>query len=200
MVDRAAFLRHESYSVLLIDFQGTGETKGDHITFGWKESRDVLAAVRFIRQTSPSNRIAIVGSSLGGAAALLATPPLKVDGLVLESVYPTIEEAIGNRLKIYLGPLGRLAAPLLLGQLSLRLGISPNDLRPIDHIAGVTCPILIMSGEKDRHTTAEETRAIFACAKAPKEIWLVPRAAHVDLHRAARDEYESRVRAFLGRL
>jgi alpha-beta hydrolase superfamily lysophospholipase len=171
MVDRAGFLRRANYSVLLIDLQGTGETKGDHITFGWKEGRDVLAAVRFIRKSAPSNRVAIIGSSLGGAAALLATPPLKVDGLVLESVYPTIEEATGNRLKIYLGPFGRLAAPLLLGQLPLRLGISANDLRPIDHVASVTCPILIMSGEKDRHTTAEETRAIFVRAKAPKDLW-----------------------------
>jgi hypothetical protein len=34
MVDRARFLRRAGYSVLLIDFQATGETKGDHITFG----------------------------------------------------------------------------------------------------------------------------------------------------------------------
>jgi alpha-beta hydrolase superfamily lysophospholipase len=50
MVDRARFLRRAGYSVLLIDFQATGETKGEHITFGWKESRDVLAARNFVRQ------------------------------------------------------------------------------------------------------------------------------------------------------
>src|SRR5215831_17508227 len=32
MVDRAGFLRRANYSVLLVDLQGTGETKGDHIT------------------------------------------------------------------------------------------------------------------------------------------------------------------------
>jgi uncharacterized protein len=50
MIDRARFLRRAGYSVLLIDLQGTGETKGKHITFGWLESRDVLAAVDFIHQ------------------------------------------------------------------------------------------------------------------------------------------------------
>jgi pimeloyl-ACP methyl ester carboxylesterase len=94
MVDRARFLRRAGYSVLLIDFQATGETKGDHITFGWKESRDALAAIDFIHHVDPSARVAIIGSSLGGVAALLATPPLKVNALILESVYPTIE--IGN--------------------------------------------------------------------------------------------------------
>ena len=47
MIDRGRFLRRAGYSVLLIDFQATGETKGDHITFGWKESQDVLAAMNF---------------------------------------------------------------------------------------------------------------------------------------------------------
>ena len=86
MVHRARFLRRAGYSVLLIDFQATGETKGDHITFGWKESRDVNAAVDFIHAVDPQDHIAIIGSSLGGVAALLATPPLKVDALVLEAV------------------------------------------------------------------------------------------------------------------
>src|SRR5438477_9932777 len=42
MVGRARFLHRAGYSVLLIDFEATGETKGDHITFWWKESRDAL--------------------------------------------------------------------------------------------------------------------------------------------------------------
>ena len=84
MVERARFLRHAGYSVLLIDFQATGESTGDHITFGWKESRDVIAGINFVRQTNPTVPVAIIGSSLGGVAALLATPPLKIDALVLE--------------------------------------------------------------------------------------------------------------------
>jgi len=112
MVDRARFLRRAGYSVLLIDFQATGETTGDHITFGWKESRDVLAATNFVPQTDPTAPVAIIGNSLGGAAALLATPPLKMDGLVLEEVYPTIEIATRNRMENYLGGFGRTLTPL----------------------------------------------------------------------------------------
>src|SRR6476620_6577537 len=130
MVERARFLRRAGYSVLLIDFQATGETKGDHITFGWKESRDVLAAVDFLRHIDPTDRIAIIGSSLGGAAALLAAPPLKVDALVLEEVYPTIEIATRNRMENYLGRIGRMMTPMLMNQLHWRLGVSASQLRP----------------------------------------------------------------------
>ena len=35
LVARAEFLRQAGYSTLLIDFQATGESEGDRITFGW---------------------------------------------------------------------------------------------------------------------------------------------------------------------
>jgi fermentation-respiration switch protein FrsA (DUF1100 family) len=196
MVDRARFLHLAGYSVLLIDFQATGETKGDRITFGWKESRDAIAAVNFIRNAEPASRVAVIGSSLGGVATLLA-PPLKLDALVLEAVPPTIEIATRNRLENYFGRLGRFAAPLLLRQLHMRLGISADDLRPIDHIAEVGCPVFIMSGEKDRATRPEDIETLFSRAQSPKQLWLVPKAGHIDLHKAAGAEYESRVLAFL---
>jgi len=200
MVDRARFLRRAGYSVLLIDFQATGETKGDHITFGWKESRDALAAVDFIHHVDPSAGVAIIGSSLGGVAALLATPPLKVDALILESVYPTIEIATRNRMENYLGPIGRMFAPLFLAQLHRRIDVSPSQLHPIDDIAAVDCPVLIMSGEKDRNTRPADTQILFEHARSSKQLWFVPNAGHVDLHQAAPKEYETRVLAFLANL
>jgi pimeloyl-ACP methyl ester carboxylesterase len=200
MVARAQFLYRARYSGLLIDLQGTGETEGDEITFGWRESRDVLAAVDFLRKADPNVPVVVIGSSLGGAAALLAAPPLKVDAMVLESVYPTIEIATANRLEKYLGPLGRAGTPLLLMQVHARLGIPASRLHPVDHIANVGCPILIVSGTKDRNTTPEDTRMLFSQAREPKELWLVPNAGHADLHQADTTEYESRILQFLGHI
>jgi len=199
MVERARFLRRAGYSVLLIDFQATGETTGDHITFGWKESRDVLAAIDFVRQADPTAPVAIIGSSLGGVATLLATPPLKIDALVLEEVYPTIEIATCNRMENYLGMFGRTLTPLLLNQLQWRLGVSASQLRPVDHIENVECPVFIISGENDRNTRPTDTHMLVERAKSPKQVWFVPNAGHVDLHRAARQEYETRVLAFLAK-
>jgi len=200
MIDRARFLHRAGYSVLLIDFQATGETKGDHITFGWKESRDVLAAINFVRHIDPTARVAIIGSSLGGVAALLATPPLRVAGLVLEEVYPTIEIATRNRMENYLGGFGRFLTPALLNQFQWHLGVSVSQLRPVEHISDVECATLIMSGEKDRNTRPSDTRMLVERARSAPEVWFVPNAGHVDLHRAAREAYESRVLAFLGKM
>jgi fermentation-respiration switch protein FrsA (DUF1100 family) len=200
MVARARFLHRAGYSVLLIDFQATGESKGSHITFGWKESRDVLAAVSFIRDIDPTARVAIIGSSLGGAAALLATLPLRVDALILEEVYPSIEIATRNRMENYLGFFGRTLTPLLLSQLQWRLGVSTSQLRPVDHVGNVDCPVFIMNGEKDRNTRPTDTHILVERARNPIKVWFVPNAGHVDLHRAARSEYEMRVLAFLAQM
>jgi uncharacterized protein len=197
MVRRARLFRDHGYSVLLFDFQAHGESPGEHITFGHLESLDARAALDFVHHEFPGRPVAAVGSSLGGAAAILADPPLDLDALVLESVYPTIEEATRNRLRIRLGPLGPPLAPLLLAQLRPRLGVSPSALHPIDHISQVRCPVLVISGMADRHTTPDQTKALFARAPEPKRLWLVPGAAHVDLDRFAGAEYERRVLGFL---
>lgn len=197
MVHRAEFLRAAGYSTLLIDFQATGESPGKAITFGWRERFDVLAAVRFLHDQLPEEPVAIIGTSLGGAAALLATPPLDVQGVVLEAVYPSIDVAVKNRLEMRIGRLGRFMAPPLLFQLQPRLGVNPSELRPLDHIGEVHCPLLIIGGADDLHTKAADTRALYEAAHEPKQLWLIPGAGHVDYLDALGDTYRARVLAFL---
>jgi fermentation-respiration switch protein FrsA (DUF1100 family) len=99
----------------------------------------------------------------------------------------------------YLGVFGRTLTPLLLNQLQWRLGVLASQLRPVDHIENVECPMFIISGENDRNTRRSDTLMLAEHARKPKEVWFVPNAGHIDLHRAARQEYETRVLAFLAK-
>ena len=180
MLDRARMLDDLGYSTVMIDLQAHGESPGEHITVGHLEKHDVRAAVEFARREHPNEAIGVIGVSLGGAAALLASP-LEIDALVLESVYPNIDDAIHNRVAAKLGPLASIPSALLLVQLKPGLGISSSQLRPIDHISDVDCPVCVISGAADLHTTASETQVMFSAARDPKELWLVDDAAHVDL-------------------
>lgn len=111
MLERARVLHDQGYAVLLFDFQAHGESTGARITFGKLESVDAAAAVQFMR--ARESRVAAIGVSLGGAAALVGVDPLAVDALVLGSVYPDIGAALSNRLRVQLGPFGPVAAPAL---------------------------------------------------------------------------------------
>ena len=195
MLDRARFLADQDYDVLLIDMQAHGESPGENITNGHREKLDVAAAVDFVKRRHPDHRIGIDGWSLGGAATLLAVP-LGVDAIVIESVYPTISEAVYNRVAIRLGPLNHLVAPALLCQLKPRLGMSPSDLRPIDFVSKVGCPLLVLAGDADAHTPLEETQRMFAEAEEPKRLVVFENAVHEDLMAFDRELYETEVGEF----
>lgn len=196
MLDRARFLSRAGFTVLLFDFQSHGESSGEHITFGYLESRDAQAAVEFVRANAPGEKIGVIGVSMGGAATLLSSPSLDVDAMVLEMVYPTIDEAASNRITMRLGSWARILSPALTLQLKPRLGITPEMLRPIDKVGAITIPKLFIAGGDDRHTTLPESQRMFAAAAEPKELWIAQGVGHVDLHAKEKDEYEQRILIF----
>ena len=195
--DRARVLRDEGYSVLLIDFQAHGESPGKEMTFGYLESRDVEASIAWLHQRLPGAHVGAIGISLGGASLALARHPLSLDAVVLESAYSTLNAAVENRVSMALWKLGPAVTPFLTAQLQPRVGVGIDFFRPIDHLSDVGCPILIAGGATDQHTLIGETRAMYAAARSPKELWIVPNVAHRDLLLSSSDEYRKRVLGFL---
>ena len=197
MIPRAQLLVAHKFSVLLIDLQAHGETPGDAITLGWRESADVRAALGWLKHTAPSRPIGVIGCSLGGAAILLGLQPTGFDAVVLEAVYPRVARAVENRIRIRLGVMAPVLAPLLLVQLQPRLHISPQDLEPIRSIALLGAPVLVVAGSRDKHTTLAESKELFHEAAEPKRLWIVDGASHQDFLAFDRAGYESHVVGFL---
>ena len=197
MVGRARFLSQAGYAVLLYDFQAHGESIGKQVTLGYLESRDSQAAVEFVKKRFPGRPTALIGVSLGAAAAVLPEQPLDVQAMVLEIMYPNVIEAAKDRMEIRLGPAGRWLSPLLTAQIKLRLGCSTADLCPIARVAKITAPKLFLVGTEDRDTKFAESKEIFAQAAEPKVFVPFEGAHHQDLHAFARERYEQLVLNFL---
>jgi fermentation-respiration switch protein FrsA (DUF1100 family) len=199
MLERARLFRKAGYATFVFDFQAHGDSRGKQITFGYLESRDAQAAVEFARAKRPHSKIGALGVSMGGAASLLADPPLKIDAMVLESVYPDIVQATEDRIVMRLGPVGKIFTPLLTAQLGMRLGVSTDQLRPIDGARRVTVPKFFIAGTVDQQTTLPEAKALFEAAAEPKQFWAVEGAGHINLQQYARTEYERRVLDFFAK-
>jgi len=197
MATRARFLHAQGYAVMLIDLPGQGASTLDAVTFGLHEAEGVRAALEKLRQLAPGQRVGVIGVSLGAASLVLCRDCAPVDAVVLESMYPTIEEAVEDRLRMRVGAIGRPLSQLLLWQLPLRLKIQPAQLRPIARIGELKAPLLIVAGSADQHTTLPETERLYAAARAPKSLWIVDGAIHENLYAYAPREYERRVGGFL---
>lgn len=201
MARRAQVLQAQGFSVLLFDFQAHGESPGTRITFGRLEALDAAAAVGFVRSRLPGARVGAVGVSMGGAAAVLGNMPLAVEALVLESVYPDMDAALANRLRVGLGAAGPLLIPLLAPVFKLLLppvlGVHPDELRPADRIGAVMAPLLVLSGTDDDRTPLAEALLLFDRAPEPKSFWAVEGAAHVDLEQHGPPRYWREVLPFL---
>ena len=147
------------------------------------EAEGVRAALHYLQQKLPEQKVGVIGVSLGAASLVLAKPDPAPSAVILESMFPTIKEALSDRLDLYLGRIGDSLAPVLLWQLPLRLGISPDQLRPIADMASLKSPVLIISGALDLRTTLPETKRIYAATNAPKELWIVEGAGPFNLDR-----------------
>lgn len=202
MLGRAEFLHDRGFTVLALDFQAHGESPGEHVTFGARESLDAAAAMDFLRRAAPSERIGVVGVSMGGAATLLGPGPLAADAFVLESVYPTIRQAVRDRLTTWLRPLsaiGRLLTPAVIDVVGGEIGVAEGELQPIARIGRIRAPLLLVTGTADHYTPVAEAESLYAHAPAPKSFWALSGAGHEDLHAYAPVEYERRVGGFLAR-
>jgi len=202
MLARARFLHRLGFTVLAPDLQAHGESPGDHVTFGARESLDAAASMTFLRGAMPTEHVGVIGVSMGGAAALLGPGPLDANAFVLESVYPTIRQAVSDRLGTWLGPLGGVArwfAPAVIHFVGNDVGVTEGELRPIDRVARLHAPVLLLAGTADRYTPIVEAESLYARAPAPKDYWAVQGAGHEDLYAYDTAEYERRVGAFLVR-
>ena len=115
---------------------------------------------------------------------------------------PMKTEALGERTAISFVPdeLGFYTlrrGPKLLSAFAVNGSPDESDLRPIDRMADITAPVLLVAGTRDDRTTIAEATAMFERAREPKWLWEVEGARHVDLEAYAAGEYRHRVLPFL---
>jgi pimeloyl-ACP methyl ester carboxylesterase len=172
MAATAAWVAGQGYAALTIDFRGHGESSPAQHSFGFAESRDAAAAFDWLKHRQHGAPVAVLGSSLGGASALLGPHgPVPADALILVAVYPDIRHAIRNRIGVQLGSWpAALLEPLLSYQSLFRFGVGPGALWPLDALRRYHGPVLVIGGNRDRYTPPTETRALFDAAPGPRQI------------------------------
>lgn len=170
------------FTLLLFDFSGRGESDGEVITLGAAESRDLAAAFEWLaaRDDVDGGRIAFVGRSMGGAAALIAagdgTP---VRAVVADSSFAELEGLV-------YGLVGRFRLPppvfarLGLGLAGWRASFDPASVRPVDAIASIDAPVLLIHGSEDEIVPFADARRLADAGGERLTLRVIEGARHND--------------------
>jgi len=199
----AVFLAKRGYSVLQFDFRAHGESNGRRTSLSYHEQKDVLAALGFLKTRAEIDpkRIGVYGFSMGGSAAILAAARSNgFRALVADSAFTSLKDqartAITGFYHLPSFPFLHLA---VLGY-ELYFQTQVDAIAPVKVIAAIApTPVLIIAGEGDDLIPADNGRKLYAAAKEPKELWVIPHAEHGGTLAAAGSEYERRVGEFFDR-
>ncbi len=198
----APLLHEAGFNTLFFDFRGHGASDGTFVSLVYFERGDLLAALDFLRARGIT-RVGLFGFSMGGAIAIATAPqsPLVV-GIVSDCAFAELHCIVQSRVRARGFPswLAALLGWLIVACASIRLRanlFSADPLRWVDQVA--PRPLLIMHAENDADVPAEQARRLYAAARAPKELWIVPNAIHRAIEDVARDEYRQRVIDFFSR-
>jgi len=76
-----------------LDFQGSGLSEGNIVTWGWNENNNVVDVVRYLLKLGTATRIALWGRQLGAATALsYASRDDRVACLILDTPYSSLDD------------------------------------------------------------------------------------------------------------
>jgi uncharacterized protein len=169
----------QGYNVLTFDFRGNGDSDGQIDSFGDLERRDVLGAVRWLKNSHPTagRRIVGLGIDTGGAALLAAADDPSPEGRAIEAMavfgcYDRFDKLVAGAkfapfLQWLISPIG---VPLA----CLQTGADLCDFSPARAAADIAPrPILFIHSLRDPVITFDRGHNLYEAASAPKEhIWL----------------------------
>ncbi|MBI1317571.1 MAG: hypothetical protein GC168_01300 [Candidatus Hydrogenedens sp.] len=185
------------YGAVLLDHRGHGNNAEGGITAGYDERFDVLAARDFLVQKGYKH-IGAHGVSMGASAiayTMLEDTPWNF--VVLQQCYDTIEHALNNRLDMFHVP-HIVVYPFRFWS-EFIMGVSAEQMRPVDMAAKMTMPTLIIAGDSEAELKVHETMSLYeACPAENKHMRLFKGGRHNEsLARKYADEFTEVMTAFL---
>lgn len=194
---------HNDYNLVLFDFRNHGQSSGNTTTMGVRESDDLGAVLDWLQQAKHPSAIAVLGVSMGGAAAINeAAGDPRVNAVILDSTHATLANALQARLDRDGYPLSLPGAwSILLGGL-LRTGEDMSSADPVQAIARYDGSVLIVAAGRDRAIGPRDAADLLAAARggsSSAELETCAGAAHAQSITTCASDYARWVREFLGR-
>jgi len=175
----ATEILNKGYTVILIDERAHGTSEGHSITFGVRETKDVLKWVEYAREKFGSDiNIVLIGISMGGATVLMCAD--KIEGkvkIIADCPYSApnimLKETI-RRIKLPV----KIFYPLLNLSSIIFAHTNLNNGSAYDSVANTHHPILIIHGDNDQVVPHYISEALYKKHQDKIRYELFPGADH----------------------
>jgi hypothetical protein len=169
----------QGYNLLILDYRGYGDSQGRPSEKGLY--RDGDAAFSWLQERAGRDGLPvyILGKSLGSGVASYLAAVHSPSGLILDSAFTSMSQLIAHHARW----LPRFLIPALYPSLA--------------RIERITCPSLVLHGDRDDLVPLSHGLSLYDKLQAPKALGVIPGASHNDID--AYDSYMRWIKGFLNR-
>jgi pimeloyl-ACP methyl ester carboxylesterase len=197
--DLAKALHNENYNVLMFDYAYASPDSSQASTGGFKESKQLLGAVDFVKNNG-AQQVFIWGFSMGAGTALQAALQYEeIQGMILDSTFVLDPDTLYQNIKLQID-LPRFPSLHLIGTMIPYINGAGLERIPYDDVKSkqYSMPIFMIHGKKDKKAPYAIAKQIFHNQmNALSQLWLLPKRGHEMIYRHHPDEYIERALGFL---
>ena len=198
--DYADVYLQQGYNVLTPDLCASGESDGQYITMGMKESEEVAQWAAKITERDVDAEIVLHGVSMGAATVMLAAGRYEISGLeaVIEDCgYTSAYEMFTSQLRVIFG-LPEFPIMTCVDIVSgIKTGVKLSDAAPLKAISSIKVPVMFIHGAKDKLVPPSMMKELYNACHTPKTQFIVEGAGHGDAMTVAGKEYWKVIFSFL---
>ena len=169
------------FNVFLADQRAHGKSEGKLITFGVKESRDVISWVEFINAKHSPKQVIISGISMGATTVLLSLNyklPQNVRGVIADCGFTSPADIIEKVGKDSFHINARFFIPFLDLACKFIGGFSIRNISTVEAVKKTDLPILFIHGGSDNFVPCEMSELAFKECKENCRIFISQDAGH----------------------
>ncbi len=191
ILDYTLFLR-PFFNLCYFDFRGLGESGGRISTIGWREQKDLKAAIEYVG-TRGAEKIGVYGFSMGGAVALMTQSP-RIDAVVSESSYADLEKMVHSTFASF-GPLRHPFVYTTCRIVRFIFGVHPEKISPALSLRTSNAPVFLIHSAEDTEVPIRHFHEL-RTVRPDASYWIMDEGEHGMVREEIRERYEEKVIAF----
>lgn len=195
-----AYYHERGFHVLAPDQRSHGRSEGNFITFGVKESQDVLSWIEFHNQSFGALPLFLSGLSMGASTVMFLADeklPGNVRGIIADCGFCSPAAIISKVFRdvTHLPAMPSIFCADLFARFFAGFSLFEKDSRKT--LAHTRLPTLLIHGKDDHFVPCTMTEESYAACTGEKELLLVDGAGHGVSFLVDHDRYSDMVEAFL---